>query len=186
MSTKDSLTEDSPPEPERFLIDSDVDPEIIALLKKLGFKARGVLTLPIENEDTLLLIWARKRGYILVCHDKHRDAKQRYSFYSEMYYRGGQVIRISGKPGQDALFALGKILVHRPEWQGHFLSDSGEVVVHPTGCNFTTAAMLFERSSYSMRLTFEDPAIPLKSRAAIPKKKRARKVRAPRASGPLL
>lgn len=160
------------PERERFLVDTDVDVEVIDLLRRLGFRARNALMVKAPNDDTQLLIWARDHDYILVCHDKHRDAKARYSFYAEMYYRGGRVIRIGGQPGQDALWAVGKLLAQRPTWQEHFRQDSGECVVHPSGCNFNTAAKLFERSTYTLRLPFEDPAVPLKARKRAQKRKR--------------
>lgn len=153
------------PKPERFLIDSDVDIELVFLLRKVGFKAtHATCQSGIPNDDTLYLIWARTHNYILVCHDKHRDAKARYSFYSEMYYRGGYVIRV-GKPGQSTLRLLGCIIAQQHVWQAHFIKNSGEAVVHPSGCNFKTAQELFEHSNYSMRLPFEDPGIPLKNRA---------------------
>ena len=148
---------------ERFLVDSDINPELVALLRKVGFKATHAAWQQIPNDDTEYLVWARKHGYILVCHDKHRDTKTKYSFYSEMYYRGGQVIRV-GKPGQSTLRLLGVILAQRHVWQECFRKDSGEAVVHPSGCNFTDAQKLFERSRYEMRLPFEDPAVPLKNR----------------------
>lgn len=170
---------------EKFLIDTDVDVELIDLLKKVGFRARNALTINVPNDDTELLKWAREHGYILVCHDKHRDAKAKYSFYAELYYRGGQIIRISGQPGQDILMALGKILVHRSKWQEFFGKDSGECVVHSSGCNTNTAETLFQRSTYAMRLPFEDPAIPLKTRA--PRKtKRTKKPKPPPAGRELV
>lgn len=169
---------------EKFLIDSDCDPELVRLLQRVGFRARSVLALQIANDDTLNLIWAREHGYILVCHDKRRDHVTKYAFNSEMFYRGGQVIRISGQPGQDATLALGKILAQRPAWQEHFRKDSGQVVVHPRGCNFTTAAALFERTRYALKLPMEDPAVPLRERKRLPIRKR--KPREPRASAGLM
>ena len=77
---------------ERFLVDSDINPELVVLLRKVGFKATHAAWQQIPNDDTEYLVWARKHCYILVCHDKHRDTKTRYSFYSEMYYRERQVI----------------------------------------------------------------------------------------------
>jgi hypothetical protein len=138
-------------------------------LRKLGSKSTHATWHKIPNDDTEYLKWARKNGYILVCHDHHKDAKTKYSFYSEMYYRGGQVIRV-GKPGQPTLRLLGCILAQRHVWQEHFKRDSGEASVHPGGCNFTNARQLFERSCYTLRLPFEDPAIPLKNRKPIKQK----------------
>jgi len=148
---------------ERFLVDSDIDPKLVLLLRKVGFKATHATWHNIPNDDTGYLIWGRKHGYILVNHDKHRDARTRYSFYSEMYYHGGQVIRV-GKPGQPILRLLGCILAQRHKWQEYFSRDSGEASVHPGGCNFNAAHELLERSKYALRLPFEDPSIPLKTR----------------------
>jgi hypothetical protein len=154
---------------ERFLVDSDIDPELVYLLRKVGFKATHATWQKIPNDDTNYLVWARKHDYILVNHDKHRDAKTKYSFYSEMYYRGGRVIRV-GRPGQSTLRLLGCILAQRHKWSEYFAADSGEAVVHPSGCNFKNASMLFEHSKYEMRLPFEDPSIPLKQRKPLKRK----------------
>jgi hypothetical protein len=81
------------------LVDSDIDPELVILLRRIGFKATHATWQKIPNDDTKYLIWGRKHNYVLVNHDKHRDAKTKYSFYSEMFYHGGRVIRV-GKPGQ--------------------------------------------------------------------------------------
>ena len=168
------MTDKSQPQPpnlERFLVDSDIDPELVLLLRKVGFKATHATWHPnIPNDDTQYLIWGRERNYILVCHDKHRDAKTRHAFYSEMYYHGGQVIRV-GEPGQSTLRLLGCILAQRHRWQDYFSKDSGEATVHPSGCNFNTAQELLERSKYELRLPFEDPAIPLKGRKPLDKVK---------------
>jgi len=177
LSTNDISIDKSQSQPsssERFLVDSDIDPELVVLLRKVGFKATHASWHPsIPNDDTRYLVWARKRGYILVNHDKHRDAKTKYSFYSEMYYRGGRVIRV-GKPGQPTLRLLGCILAQRHMWLAHFASDSGEASVHPSGCNFTNACELLERSKYKMRLPFPDPSIPLKSRQPLKSKSKPR------------
>ncbi len=164
---------------ERLLVDSDIDPELVFLLRKVGFKATHASWHPsIPNDDTKYLVWGRKRGYILVNHDKHRDAKTMYSFYSEMYYRGGRVIRV-GKPGQPTLRLLGCILAQRHMWSAHFASGSGEASVHPSGCNFTPAHKLLERSSYTMRLPFEDPSIPLKDRQPLARKSKVKHTKLP-------
>ncbi len=175
MSDISTEKSQSPPHSlERFLVDSDVDIELVALLRRVGFKATHVTThKTIPNDDTALLAWARKHDHILVCHDKHRDAKTKYAFYSEMYYHGGQVIRV-GKPGQSTLRLLGCILAQRHMWQKYFIKDSGEATVHPSGCNFKTAYELLERSKYELRLPFEDPAIPLKERKPLKKVKTPR------------
>lgn len=177
MSTNGTLTDKSQPQApnlECFLVDSDVDPELVFLLRKVGFKATHATWHPnIPNDDTKYLIWGRERNYILICHDKHRDAKTRHAFYSEMYYHGGQVIRV-GRPGQSTLRFLGCILAQRYAWQEHFSKDSGEATVHPSGCNFKTAYELLERSKYELRLPFEDPAIPLKGRKPLKKIKTPR------------
>ncbi len=159
---------------ERFLIDSDIDPELVFLLRKVGLKATHATWHDIPNDDTKYLIWARRHNYILVNHDKHRDAKTRYSFYSEMYYHGGRVIRV-GKPGQSTLRLLGCILAQHHRWSAHFATDSGEAVVHPSGCNFKTAGELLEQSKYTLRLPFEDPSIPLKQRQPLTRKPRVKR-----------
>lgn len=160
---------------ERFLIDSDIDPELVFLLRKVGFKAtHASWHEKIPNDDTKYLVWARKHDYILVHHDKLRDATTKYSFYSEMYYRGGRIIRV-GKPGQSTLRLLGCILAQRHRWSAEFAADSGEAVVHPSGCNFTNACKLLERSEYKMRLPFEDPSIPLKERQPLKRKSKVKR-----------
>ncbi len=159
---------------ERFLIDSDIDPELVFLLRKVGLKATHATWHDIPNDDTGYLIWARNHGYILVNHDKHRDAKTKYSFYSEMYYHGGRVIRV-GKPGQPPLRLLGCILAQQHRWSVYFANDSGEAVVHPSGCNFKTAGELLELSKYTMRLPFEDPSIPLKERQPLKRKSKVKR-----------
>jgi hypothetical protein len=163
-------SQSQPSSSERFLVDSDIDPELVILLRKVGFKATHATWHNIPNDDTKYLVWARNHHYILVNHDKHRDVKTKYAFYSEMYYRGGRVIRV-GKPGQPTLRLLGCILAQRHMWLDYFAKDSGEAVVHPSGCNFKNAYELFERSKYQMRLPFEDPAIPLKDRQPLKKTK---------------
>jgi len=171
---------------ERFLIDSDIDPELVFLLRKVGLKATHATWHDIPNDDTKYLIWARKHNYILVNHDKHRDAKTRYSFYSEMYYHGGRVIGV-GKPGQSTLRLLGCILAQHHRWAEHFATDSGEAVVHPSGCNFKNASELLAHSAYTMRLPFADPAIPLKGRLALKKKPKMRRKLPPKDQlGPLI
>src|SRR5687767_5947699 len=139
------------PEHEKFLVDSDCDPGLGALLRSVGFRAKSILQIKIPNDDVAALRWCNKYGYILVCHDRHKDTQTRYAFNSEMLHRGGRVIRISGVPGQDALLALGKILVHRPSWQKHFSDSPGQAVVHPSGCNFTDAKTLLDRSTFRLR-----------------------------------
>jgi hypothetical protein len=151
-----------------------MDPGLVYLLRKVGFKATHAVWKKIPNDDTNYLVWARTHGYILVCHDKHRDVKTKYSFYSEMYYRGGQVIRV-GKPGQPTLRLLGVILAQRHMWQEYFHNDSGEAHPHPSGCKFLTAGQLLERSSYAMRLPFPDPATPLRDRKPLPRHTAKRK-----------
>lgn len=159
----------------RFLLDSDMDPELVFLLRKVGRKAtHATWHHNIPNNDTKYLIWARKRGYVLVCHDKHRQEETKYSFYSEMYYRGGWVIRV-GKPGQPTLRLLGCILAQEHRWSEEFSKGSGEASVHPSGCNWTSAFGKLERSRYSLRLPFPDPSIPLKQRQPLKRRSRPRK-----------
>ena len=173
LSTKDTSIDKPSPlslSSERFLIDSDIDPELVFLLRKVGLKATHATWQKIPNNDTEYLKWARKHNYILVNHDRHKDAKTKFAFYSELYYHGGRVIRV-GKPGQSPLRLLGCILAQHHRWSEHFSSDSGEAVVHPSGCNFKTASKLMEYSKYSLRLPFEDPSIPLKQRKRLTRTK---------------
>ena len=165
-----------PPDP-KFLIDSDCDPELVNLLRRIHFQARSVLKIKIKgrhrNDDTQNLIWAREHGYMLVCHDQISDAQTRHSFNSELYYRGGQVLRIGGQPGQDPRWALAKILVWRPRWEAFFREDSGMFLCGGENHRKWTAAELFAMTSYELRLPFDDPAVPLKRRLRL--EKRARK-----------
>lgn len=179
-STNDTSneTEPGPPDRERFLVDSDCDPGLVRLLRAVGFTAKSVLKISVPNDDTRLLVWARARGYILVCHDKHRDAPTKYAFHSEMYYRGGKVIRVGGRPGQDPLLSLGMILTHMPSWREHFQRDSVEAVVHVNGCRFVSAERLFDHSRYKLKLTFDDPAVRVRERAE-PKSLASRRRRVP-------
>lgn len=175
-NTNNTSTNESP-RLEKFLVDSDCDPGLVVLLRRLGFRARSILTLAIQNDDTTALRWCNKNGYILVCHDKHKDSQTRYAFNSEMNHRGGRVIRVSGEPGQDALFALGKILAHRPTWQKYFAAEAGQAVVHPSGCNFTNAATLLERSTFRLQRPLpEDPKAALQDRMIRVRQPRLRKV----------
>lgn len=192
MSTNDTSIGQSTPQQSpsvwRFLVDSDIDPGLVVLLRKVGRKATHASWHPsVPNDDTKYLIWARNHGYLLVNHDKHRDAKTRYSFYSEMYYHGGRVIRV-GHPGQPILRLLGCILAQEHMWSEYFSNDSGEAAVHPSGCNFTSASDLLARSSYSLRLPFPDPSIPLKQRRPAQRKKRKPRgpIRPSEQSGPLI
>ena len=189
MSTNNSLIGNNPQQlhkiDERFLVDSDIDPELVILLRKVGFKATHATWHNIPNDDTGYLIWGRKHRYILVNHDKHRDAKTKYSFYSEMYYRGGKVIRV-GKPGHSVLRLLGCILAQRHRWLDCFSQDSGEASVHPSGCKFNSAETLLKRSTYTMRLPFEDPSIPVKERAPSKRKYQTRRKKPPEDQFPMI
>jgi hypothetical protein len=155
----------------------------VDLLNRVGFRAQSILALDIENNDVEALKWARRNRCILVCHDQHKDTQTRYAFHEEMYRRGGKVIRIGGEPGQDPLFALGKILAQRPAWQRHFEEHpSGQAIVHMGGCKFSTAALLFERASYRYQLPFgDDPAMSLKERKPLPAKPRQPRKQPPEA-----
>ena len=165
------------PKLETFLVDSDCDPSLVELFRRLGFRSRSILTVRIPNNDIAVLRWCIKYDYILVCHDKHKDTQTRYAFNSVMYHKRGRVIRVSGQPGQDALFALGKILVHRPEWQKHFAEESGQAVVHPGGYKFTNAKDLLERSTFKLRTPLpEDPKVPLRDRKPVAQRRRPRKI----------
>ena len=115
---------------EHLLLDTDVDVGIGPYLEAVGFRVRLALHEGVDvRSDTAILRWARQHGYILVCHDKHRDKSTRLELYPELYEHGGKIIRISGRPGQDEITALGKILVHREKWTSWFAENNGEVIV---------------------------------------------------------
>ncbi len=140
---------------ERFLADTDVDPEIVILLRKLGFLARSAHKIKCVNDDTQLLKWARRNGYILVCHDRHKDTKTKHAFYAEMYRRGGHVIRVTQPPSQSPLLTLAKILIHRSNWLAHFQEESGEFVAPAfQEGSFKSAGKLYERITQQQQLPF--------------------------------
>jgi hypothetical protein len=160
-------------------VDTDVDPEVAVLLRKVGFAAKSAHHIKCVNDDTLLLRWARKHNYILVCHDKHRDTKTRHSFYTEMYRSGGHVIRVTQPPSQSALLTLGKILVHRPSWQGHFQEDSGEFVAPASQAGkFISAAALYERIALQRQLPFA-PDVAMTRRHPLRSRPRSKRPRSP-------
>lgn len=81
------------------------------------------------HDDTAILRWARRHQCILVCHDKHRDSKTRLELFPEVYRNGGQILRIAGRPDQDPLVSVGKVLVHIEEWREFFAHSDGTFLV---------------------------------------------------------
>ena len=129
-NTKNSLTEPLP-KLERLLLDADVNPELIPLLRAVGFHAEFAPRLGVNiRNDRSLLRWARKHKYILVCHDRFRDKQTRLELYPELYHNGGQIIQIGGGPAQETYTSLGKILLHRKKWCEWFSNHDGIVTVH--------------------------------------------------------
>ena len=128
------------PELDRILLDADVNILVRSYLEAVGF---DIVLSTQENvnvrSDVDLLRWARERGRILVCHDKHRDGQTRMRLFEEIYVNGGKILRIGGRPDQSPITSAGMIMVHRQQWLQFFEEHQGGiVVVHRTGCRFST------------------------------------------------
>jgi hypothetical protein len=124
----------SPPELERLLLDGDVNAYLERYLTAIGFDVLFATRVDVDiHDDTAILKWARRRGRIMVCHDKFRDGQTRMSLFREVYENGGHIIRIGGRPDQPPLTSLGKITVHRQDWLDFFSENDGIVLVHMTG-----------------------------------------------------
>ena len=118
------------PRLEQLLLDTDINVQLRPYLDAVGFRTQSALDTDADVRiDAALLRWATRHRHILVCHDRHRDQSTRLGFYNELYMHGGKVIRISKDSSQDVLEALGKLLVHRPQWKEFFARSDGEVVV---------------------------------------------------------
>ncbi len=128
------------PELDRILLDADVNILVRSYLEAVGF---DIVLSTQENvnvrSDVDLLRWARERGRILVCHDKHRDGQTRMRLFGEIYVNGGKILRIGGRPDQSPITSAGMIMVHRQQWLEFFEEHQGGIaVVHRTGCRFST------------------------------------------------
>lgn len=132
------------PKLERLLLDADVNPELIPLLRAIGFHAEFASSLRVNiRNDTSLLRWARRNRYFLVCHDKFKDKQTRVELYPEIYHRGGRIIQIGGGPSQDPYKSLAKLLMHRQEWLEWFKENEGIVIVKGHGVQKQDAHKLF-------------------------------------------
>lgn len=123
------------PKLERLLIDTDVKPTLLTYLKAVGFDVMWARNAKVNiRSDRALVAFARHYHRILICHDRHkdksRDKETRVQISQEIYEDGGQVIEITGKPSQEVLTSLGKILTHRQKWKEFFESNDGIVVVY--------------------------------------------------------
>ena len=144
------------PKLERLLLDADVNPELTPLLRAVGFDAEFAPSLGVNiRNDRDLLRWARRRRYILICHDKFKDKQTRVELYPELYHRGGQIIQIGGGPAQDPYTALGKLLVNRKDWLEWFKSHSGYVLVHSQGMIKRDSSELYSIVQSTMSLVTE-------------------------------
>ena len=121
------------PKLERLLLDADINIELEPLLKAVGFTTEFALRVTNIRSDTDILRWARRRRYILVCHDKFKDKQTRVELYPEIYKNGGRIIQVGGAQGHDPYAALGMILVQRNNWFQWFKEHNGIVTVHPNG-----------------------------------------------------
>jgi len=129
---------------ERLLLDGDVNPELEPYLRAVGFRVRFAQRVRVNiRDDVDVLRWARKYGYILVCHDKHKDQKTRIRINRELYERGGQVLQISRDSSQHPITAVGKILVNWEEWTEFFSQTDGRVVVNKQGCRKIPSVELY-------------------------------------------
>ena len=156
------------------MLDADVNPELIPLLRAVGFHAEFAPSLRVNiRNDRNLLRWARRNRYFLVCHDKFKDKQTRVELYPELYNRGGQIIQIGGGPSQDHYTALGKLLVNRNDWLEWFKSHNGYVLVHSQGMKKRDANELYSIVQSKMPLETE-PVRTLKQRELFKKKTKRR------------
>ena len=129
-----STTRSSLPRLERLLLDGDVNAYLERYLTTIGFDVLFATGVDVDiQDDTAVLKWARRHRRIMVCHDKFRDGQTRLRLFREVHDNGGQIIRIGGKPDQNPLTSLGKIIVHRQDWLDFFADNDGMVIVHMTG-----------------------------------------------------
>ena len=137
------------PKLERLLLDGDVDPELADYLRAVGFNVElAPRDKPevIEN-DVEVLRYARKRGRIVVCHDKHKDREAEMHLFPEIFHNGGYILRIGGDSSQPLLHALGKITIHYDEWSDWFKDNlqGGRVTLSRNKCSKTTGDEFMQR-----------------------------------------
>lgn len=149
---------------ERLLLDADVNIDLEPLLRAVGFHTEFAPRVSVNiRSDKDILRWARRRRYILVCHDKFKDRQTRIELYPEIYHRGGKIIQIGGGPSQDCYTSLGKLLLHRQKWVEFFREHDGIVIVHEQGMHKRDAHELYTVVQRRMPLS-DEPVKTLKSR----------------------
>ena len=151
------------PKLERLLLDGDIDPELADYLKAVGFDVQlAPRNDPVIRNDVQVLRYARKRGRIVVCHDKHRGIESELELFPEIYHRGGRILRITDDSSQSLISALGKIAVHYTEWSEWFKANSqgGRVVVSKQKCVKTTADEFMQRHLHRVYRTPETLPLP--------------------------
>lgn len=168
---------------QKLAADGDLHPDFVALLAAVGFDVADVRFHPSPatvQSDKAVLIWARSEGRILVCHDRHRDRATRQDVYDEIYQRGGKVIEVGGDNSQSPYLALGKLLIHRQQWQEFFRRRRGGLcVVHKETCFTKTPAYLHAMVTTALP---HMPTPKLKAPAFVPAKPKKKKPKPPRAS----
>ena len=151
------------PKLERLLLDTDLDVDIKPYLDAIGFQTRFALNIDAdERSDVALLRWARENGYILVCHDKHRDKSTRLELFPELHSNGGRILRITGDSSQEVLTAVGKILVNREKWRSWFIDNNGVVILKIDGVVYNSAEKLVRLVRRQQRV--DDPAERIRQR----------------------
>ena len=134
------------PKLEKLLLDTDLNVEVRPYLNSLGFRTKFALHVKAnERDDAALLRWARRYGYVLVCHDAYRDRDTKLQVYPKLYQNGGRILRISGDSSQDSLTAVGKVIVHRDKWVRWFAEHDGIVVVSGENIIYQYAHDLYTR-----------------------------------------
>ena len=147
-------------------MDADLDVEIKGYLDAIGFQTRFALNVDADvRSDVALLRWARENEYILVSHDKYKDASTRLELYPELNSNGGRILRITGDSSQDVLTAAGKIIVNREKWREWFKNNDGIVILKAERVIYRPAEQLFrmvqkryETDDLARRLRVRKPA----------------------------
>ena len=146
------------PKLEKLLLDADLNIEIQPYLRAVGFRTRFALHVKADvRDDTALLRWSRRYGYILVCHDKYSDRATRLRIYPELYQNGGKVLRIAGDSSQDTLTVVGKILVDHEAWHKWFEENDGIVILRANNQLINNLPM---NSSRGYRVTWKALILP--------------------------
>ena len=159
---------------ERLLLDADVHVKLADYLRAVGFDVElAIRTDANVSNDTDLLKWARENGYILVCHDQHRDANTKASLFPELNSNGGRILRLMGGPDQDLVHLLGKILYRRKSWAKFFGNSSGIFTISETKAEGELASDLFLRVQPAFAGI--DPARGVKGRTRQPQRPRRKR-----------